>query len=71
MGLPLHGIVLVAPPVPDLSTGTNADEVSLVTELPVVAVVPRATIAELGARADLAALVRAFVSPPGARRRRP
>lgn len=69
MGLFLLGIVLVAPAHADLSTGTNAAEVSLVTELPVVAVVPRAPIEELGARADLGAIVRAFVKPPATRRR--
>ncbi|MBS2015518.1 MAG: dethiobiotin synthase [Deltaproteobacteria bacterium] len=37
------GIVLVAPARPDLSTGTNADELRMVTDLPVVAVVPRGT----------------------------
>ena len=68
MGLPLLGIVLVAPAEADLSTGSNAAEVSLVTEVPVLAVVPRAPIEELGARADLAAIVRAFVRPPGTRR---
>ena len=69
MGLPVLGIVLVAPAEPDLATGSNAAEVSLVTEVPVLAVLPRATIADLARRDDLAAIVRRFVRPPATPRR--
>ncbi len=69
MGLPVLGIVLVAPPEADLSTGTNAAEVSLVTEVPVLAVVPRGPIAELAQRDDLAEIVRIFVRAPTTPRR--
>ena len=69
MGLPVLGIVLVAPSEADLSTGSNAAEVSLVTEVPVLAVVPRGTIAELALREDLAAIVRTFVRAPTTHRR--
>jgi dethiobiotin synthetase len=37
LGLPLEGIVLSAPPVPDDSTGRNRPEVPLVTDVPVLA----------------------------------
>lgn len=57
-GVRLTGIVLVAPETPDASTGTNGEELALVTDLPVLAALPRAAIRELAARADLAAIVR-------------
>lgn len=38
------GIVLVTPAEPDASTGTNAAELAIVTDIPVLAVLPRATI---------------------------
>lgn len=37
-------IVLVTPAVPDTSTGTNAAELAVITDVPVVAVVPRGSI---------------------------
>lgn len=40
------GIVLVTPAERDTSTGTNAAELAIVTDVPVLAVVPRAPIAE-------------------------
>jgi len=69
IGLPLYGIVLNAPATADLSTGSNAAEVAVVTAVPVLAVVPRAEIAEVSARADVAAIARPFVRPPATRRR--
>jgi len=57
-GVPLTGVVLVAPETADASTGGNAEELALVTDLPVLAIVPRGTIRVLGARPDLAAIVR-------------
>ena len=69
LGLPLHGIVLNTPAAADLSTGSNAAEVAVVTKVPVLAVVPRAAIAELSARADVAALVRPLVRRPATQQR--
>jgi dethiobiotin synthetase len=57
-GIRLTGIVLVAPETPDTSTGSNANELALVTDLPVLAIVPRGEMRALAARADLAAIVR-------------
>jgi dethiobiotin synthetase len=61
LGLAFTGIVLIAPEEPDASTGTNAAELGVVTDVPVVAVLPRAPIPELAARSDVDALVRTFV----------
>jgi dethiobiotin synthetase len=58
------GIVLVDPPAPDASTGTNARALALVTDVPVLAVVPRASVSDLADREDLAAVVRRLLSPP-------
>ena len=69
IGLPLYGIVLNAPPTADLSTGCNAAEVAIVTKVPVRAVVPRAALAEVSVRADVAAIARAFVTPLATPRR--
>ena len=63
-GVVLTGIVLVAPESADASTGTNAAELALVTELPVLAVVPRAEMAVLATRPDLSGLVGALVRAP-------
>ena len=60
----LTGVVLVAPESADSSTGTNAEELAVVTELPVLAVVPRGEVSVLAARSDLEALVRALVRGP-------
>jgi len=64
MGVPIGGVILVAPEDPDASTGTNARELAAVTAPPVVAVVPRAPIEELARRDDVMALVRALLVPP-------
>jgi dethiobiotin synthetase len=60
-GVALAGIVLVAPAVADASTGTNGDELVVVTNLPVLAQLPRADVATLGRREDLLAIVRPLV----------
>lgn len=62
-GLSLSGVVLAAPEVADPSTGNNAAELGIITEVPLMAALPRASVAELAARDDLAALVRSFVTP--------
>jgi dethiobiotin synthetase len=71
----LTGIILVAPAAPDASTGTNGDELAVVTDLPVLARLPRADVATLACRADLLAIVRPLVrarrSSPSARPPRP
>jgi len=60
LGLAISGIVLVAPELADASTGTNARELAKVTQVPVVAVLPRAPVATLALREDLTAWLRAF-----------
>lgn len=62
-GLRLRGIILVAPQDGDSSTGTNAAELGVVTDLPVLAVVPRADVATLALREDLIAVVASLVGP--------
>lgn len=51
------GIVLSAPALPDASTGTNAEELRLVTDVPVLAVLPRAPVEMLAL--ELADVLRA------------
>jgi dethiobiotin synthetase len=46
-GLRVSGVALVAPEIPDASTGTNAAELARYTGVPVLATVPRGTVAEL------------------------
>jgi dethiobiotin synthetase len=58
MGLVLTGVILVAPEAPDSATGSNAAELAVVTDVPVLAVVPRGEMSALAARPDLAAIVR-------------
>jgi dethiobiotin synthetase len=41
LGLPLFGVVLSAPELPDLSTGTNGRELAALTRVPVLAELPR------------------------------
>jgi dethiobiotin synthetase len=60
-GLRLTGIVLIVPAVPDASTGTNGDELAVVTVLPVLARLPQADVATLARREDLRAIVRPLV----------
>lgn len=67
MGLSLSGIVLVAPDHADASTGSNAAELKLVTTVPLVAQLPRATVAELTAHADVGALVSQLLTPSPSR----
>lgn len=57
MNLTVTGVILVEPAEHDASTGTNAAELHMVTNVPVVALVPRGTVEELAARADLRAVV--------------
>ncbi len=59
-GVSLTGVVLVAPASPDASTGTNAQELGLVTMLPVLAVVPRGEMVALAALPELVAIVAAL-----------
>jgi dethiobiotin synthetase len=54
--LRIAGVVLVAPAVADASTGTNARELGVVTDVPVVASLPRAEVAALATHPDLVAL---------------
>jgi dethiobiotin synthetase len=61
LGLAVSGIVLVAPEHDDASTGTNANELSVVTAVPVLAVLPRADVETLSVRDDVAALVHELV----------
>lgn len=51
-------IVLVTPPTPDASTGTNAAELAVVTDIPVAAVLPRASVQDLASRPEIAACLR-------------
>jgi dethiobiotin synthetase len=51
LGLPLYGVVLSAPEQPDLSTGSNARELGLLTRVRVLAEVPRS---DAGAPLELA-----------------
>ena len=60
-GLTLSGVVLVSPATSDLSTGTNAGELHLVSALPVLAQVPRGNIDLLSRRADVSAIISRFV----------
>lgn len=60
----LSGVVLVAPASPDASTGSNASELALVTDLDVLAVVPRDDAVRLAERADLRAVMRRLVRAP-------
>jgi dethiobiotin synthetase len=68
-GVAFTGIVVVAPEHPDASTGTNAVELAVVTELPVLATLPRADVATLSARDDLTAILSDLVRkrPPSRR----
>lgn len=69
-GLAVSGIVVVAPEHADASTGSNAVELALVCDVPVLANLPRADVATLAARADLAAILTALLrtKPPLPRR---
>jgi len=56
-GVALHGLVLITPECDDASTGTNARELSVVTDLPVLAVLPSGEVVALSTRPDLVAIV--------------
>ena len=56
-GIPLTGIVFSAPALADASTGFNAPEVGKVSALPVLANLPRQTVAELAKTEEVRALV--------------
>ena len=70
-GLSITGILLVAPEHADASTGTNAAELAVVSAIPVLASVPRADVAALASRADLATLLTELVRKRPPLRRRP
>ena len=59
MQLAITAIVLVTPEVADTSTGANAAEAPLVTDVPVVAVIPRATVEILTQHPAIAATLAA------------
>ncbi len=59
-GLHIAGIILTAPAHADASTGRNAAEVSLVTDVPVLAVYPRAPCDVLAALPETAAAIAAL-----------
>ena len=69
-GLRITGVVVVAPEHADASTGTNARELAVVCDVPVVAELPRADAATLATRTDVAAILRDLVRkrPPSPRR---
>jgi dethiobiotin synthetase len=54
-GLHIAGIVLSAPPTPDASTGSNAAEVPVVTDVPLLASIPRAPADEIAALPEIGA----------------
>lgn len=62
-GLTLTGIIVVAPGAPDASTGTNAAELSVVTAIPVLATVPRATSEAIAQRDDVRAILSRLTAP--------
>ncbi len=70
-GLGITGIVVVAPEHPDASTGTNAAELAVVCDVRVVAQLPRADVATLAARADVAAFLAELVRKRPRSLRRP
>jgi dethiobiotin synthetase len=61
-GVPLRvgGVVLIAPPREDASTGTNAEDLATYADVPVLATVPRGTPAELAGLPSLALIVQAL-----------
>jgi dethiobiotin synthetase len=70
-GLMITGLVIVAPEHADASTGTNAAELSVVCDVPVLAELPRADVATLAARADVAAILNDLVRKRPSSPRRP
>ena len=70
-GVSVTGIVVVAPEHADASTGTNAVELSVVCDVPVVAELPRADVTTLSARDDLSSSLRELVRTRPTSPRRP
>jgi dethiobiotin synthetase len=60
MSLAITGIVLVAPPKPDRSTGTNAEELARIIATPVLATLRRAAPSALAADEQVRAIARAI-----------
>jgi dethiobiotin synthetase len=52
-GLRLHGIVLSTPAARDASTGSNAAGLPIVTDVPLLATIPRASVEDLARGAEL------------------
>jgi dethiobiotin synthetase len=67
MRLRLDGIVLVTPPLPDDSTGTNASELALLTRTPVVTTVPRGSPSTLADADPVRLIARAIQGSPSDR----
>lgn len=67
-GVAISGIVLSEPATPDGSTGTNAGELPLVTDVPVLASFARAPVAELAASDAADAVVDRLLSSRSPRR---
>jgi dethiobiotin synthetase len=59
-GLVLTGIVLVHPVQADASTGSNAMEMRVVTDVPVLAIVPREAVSVTASRPELSEIARAL-----------
>ena len=59
-GVPIRGIVLVAPERPDASTGANDEDLGAYTSIPVLATVPRGTPAVLATDPSVALIVAAI-----------
>jgi dethiobiotin synthetase len=62
--LRIDGVVLVAPAQEDASTGRNADEIPMAAGLRVLAVVPRASPAEISVMSEIEALLSGLLAPP-------
>jgi dethiobiotin synthetase len=64
MRLPINGIALVAPPIPDPSTGRNAPELPRLLAIPYLASVPRASPAMLADTPSVAVIAAALAPAP-------
>ena len=64
VGTKLTGLVLVAPRNRDASTGTNAEALRALVELPLLGYVPRASVATLAASAAMAEIVSGLFASP-------
>jgi dethiobiotin synthetase len=63
INLQLEGIILVRPERADASTGTNAQELQLLVDVPVLAVLPRGTPAEIAKAEGWDALDEVLLAP--------